>query len=227
MKKTAILFAACLTVGTAAAQTPAEDWVHLEWKQRTPLCSRVATGISWSSLGGLKGVKPPEAFGERSRDWSLLSAGLDDCRLGGIGRGIALDARLGGSDGQLDEERRLDAEDIALVGQHLDDLLLLDEIERIADDVLADRDLLIGLHVHEVEQVAVVVAVLHILALDKSGRELCSRVEGCFNHSAGDDVLVLGTDERCALARLNVLEFENLNNLTVHFKGHAVAKIAC
>ena len=24
--------------------------------------------ISWSSLGGLKGVKPPEAFGERSRD---------------------------------------------------------------------------------------------------------------------------------------------------------------
>ena len=30
-----------------------------------------AMGISWSSLGGLKGVKPPEAFGERSRDWSL------------------------------------------------------------------------------------------------------------------------------------------------------------
>ena len=29
-------------------------------KQRTPLCSRIATGISWSSLGGLKGVKPPE-----------------------------------------------------------------------------------------------------------------------------------------------------------------------
>src|SRR5574337_1061224 len=39
------------------------------------LCSRVATGISWSSLGGLKGVKPPEAFGERSRDWSLGHAG--------------------------------------------------------------------------------------------------------------------------------------------------------
>ena len=32
-------------------------------------------GISWSSLGGLKGVKPPEAFGERSRDWSLGHAG--------------------------------------------------------------------------------------------------------------------------------------------------------
>ena len=33
---------------------------------QTPLCSRVATGISWSSLGGLKRVKPPEAFGEQS-----------------------------------------------------------------------------------------------------------------------------------------------------------------
>ena len=38
-------------------------------------CSRVATGISWSSLGGLKGVKPPEAFGERSRGWPLGHAG--------------------------------------------------------------------------------------------------------------------------------------------------------
>src|SRR5574337_21881 len=54
---------------------PGETGIHLEWKQRTPLCSRVATGISWSSLGGLKGVKPPEAFGERSRDWPLGHAG--------------------------------------------------------------------------------------------------------------------------------------------------------
>ena len=37
---------------------PGETGIHLEWKQRTPLCSRVATGISGSSLGGLKGVKP-------------------------------------------------------------------------------------------------------------------------------------------------------------------------
>ena len=45
---------------------PGETGIHLEWKQRSPLCSRVATGISGSSLGGLKGVKPPEAFGEVS-----------------------------------------------------------------------------------------------------------------------------------------------------------------
>ena len=28
-------------------------------ERRTPLSSRVATGISWSQLSGLKGVKPP------------------------------------------------------------------------------------------------------------------------------------------------------------------------
>ena len=50
---------------------PEETGIHLEWKQRTPLCSRIATSISWSSLCGLKGVKPPEAFGERSRDLCL------------------------------------------------------------------------------------------------------------------------------------------------------------
>ena len=32
-------------------------------------------GLYWSSLGGLKGVMPPEAFGERSPDWSLGHAG--------------------------------------------------------------------------------------------------------------------------------------------------------
>ena len=50
---------------------PGETGIHLEWKQRSPLCSRITTGTSWSSLGGPKGVKPPEAFGESSRDWSL------------------------------------------------------------------------------------------------------------------------------------------------------------
>src|SRR5574337_1677669 len=38
---------------------------------RSALESRRVSLISWSSLGGLKGVKPPEAFGERSRGWPL------------------------------------------------------------------------------------------------------------------------------------------------------------
>ena len=41
---------------------------RLEGKQRISLSSRVATGISWSPLSGLKGIKPPLEFGERTRD---------------------------------------------------------------------------------------------------------------------------------------------------------------
>ena len=48
---------------------------RLAWTQRTPLSSRVATGISWSPLSGLKGVKPPVEFGEKNRDGSPGHAG--------------------------------------------------------------------------------------------------------------------------------------------------------
>ena len=50
---------------------------RLEGKPRTPLSSRVATRISWSPLSGLKGVKPPLQFGERTRDCSPGHAGKE------------------------------------------------------------------------------------------------------------------------------------------------------
>ena len=50
---------------------------HLEGKQRTSLFSRVAMGISWSPLSGLKGVKPPLEFGKRTRDCTPGHAGKE------------------------------------------------------------------------------------------------------------------------------------------------------
>ena len=44
---------------------------RLELKQRTLLSSRVAMGISWSPLSGLKGVKTPMEFSEGTWDFSL------------------------------------------------------------------------------------------------------------------------------------------------------------
>ena len=61
---------------------------RLEGKQRTSLSSRVATGISWSPLSGLKGVKPPVEFGERTRDCAPGHAGKEGPHLtmtGGLG----------------------------------------------------------------------------------------------------------------------------------------------
>ena len=61
---------------------------RLEGKQRTPLSSRVATGISWNPQSGLKRVKPPVKFRERTRDCSPSHAGKEGPHLtmtGGLG----------------------------------------------------------------------------------------------------------------------------------------------
>ena len=76
-------------------------------------------------------------------------------------------------------------------------------------------------------QIAILIAVGHVLALDESLRELSGRVVAGLDHRAGDDVLGLGTDKGSALAGLDVLELNDLKNLAVLLKGHAIAKLAC
>jgi len=78
-----------------------------------------------------------------------------------------------------------------------------------------------------VVQIAILIAVGHVLALDESLRELSGRVVAGLDHRAGDDVLGLGADKGSALAGLDVLELNDLKNLAVLLKGHAVAKLAC
>ena len=61
---------------------------RLEGKEKTPLSSRVATGMSWSPLSDQKGVKPPVDFGERNRDWTPGHAGKwERLKAGGEGDG--------------------------------------------------------------------------------------------------------------------------------------------
>ena len=61
---------------------------RLEGKQRTSLSSRVSTCISWIPLSGLKGVKPPVVFGERTLDYTPGHTGKEGPHLtmmGGLG----------------------------------------------------------------------------------------------------------------------------------------------
>ena len=85
---------------------------------------------------------------------------------------------------------------------------------------------IIGLLVHKVVQVAVVVAVLHVLLLHIRILKLGRGVKGGLGHSAGDDILHLGAHESSALSGLYVLEFHDLHNLAVHLKGNAIPKFA-
>ena len=58
---------------------------RLEGKPRTPLSSRVAPGISWTQLSGLKGVNTPGKFGERTRTCSPGQAGKEGPQLSRTG----------------------------------------------------------------------------------------------------------------------------------------------
>ena len=95
----------------------------------------------------------------------------------------------------------------------------------VAQGILSDGDQVIGLGIHEVVQVAVVIAVLHILAVHIGAFELGGRVKGGLGHAAGDDVFHLGADKGRALTGLDVLELDHLHDLTIHLEGHAVAEI--
>ena len=140
-----------------------------------------------------------------------LSTGLDSSGLQGVGGGVALDTRLGLGDFQLDKVGDFNTEDLALIAQQLAGLVLLAELEVIGHIGSVDGDIIVGLVVHEVVQIAILIAVSHVLALDESLRELCGRVVAGLNHRAGDHVLGLGADKGSALAGLDVLELNDLS----------------
>ena len=154
-----------------------------------------------------------------------LRAGLQRGGLERVGGRVALEARVRLGDLQDHKVRSLDAEHLALIAQHLADLVLLHEFEGIAQLALIEGDLLERFIVHEVVQVAVVVAVRHVAAIHKGFLELGGGVEGRFGHSTGHHVAHLGADESGALTGLDVLELHDLHNLAVHLEGLAVSEI--
>ena len=161
---------------------------------------------------------------ERNLD---LGSGLDGRRLGRTGRGIAADAGLGSGNLKSNEHGRLDGKYVSVVGSDLAHVVLLHELEVCGELVGVERKLLEGLHVHEVVEIAVVVEILHLAAVDARVLEFVGGVEGRFGDRTGDHVLELGANECCTLARLNVLEFDDLHDLSVHVEGYTVFEIAC
>ena len=87
---------------------------------------------------------------------------------------------------------------VALVGEHLANHVFLHKAEVVAEDIRADRQLLIGLAVHEIVQVAVIVEILHVLSLNESVDTYRS-VERLSVTAPEIHVADLGADERRAL----------------------------
>ena len=104
-------------------------------------------------------------------------------------------------------------------------LVLLDELEAGVENVLVDRRHFERLRIHKIIQVAVVIGIVHLSALDVSGGILVVRVERRLGNAAGDDIAHLDADKGCTLAGLDVLELDDLHHLAVHVKRNAVPEI--
>ena len=154
-------------------------------------------------------------------------AGLKNRFLSYVGSGIATNTGLGLGNSKLYECRRLNGENVTLPGRNTAGGIFLNELEVIAKLICIKRNLLVGFGIHKVVEVAVGVKILKIATLNNSILKLCCGVEGSLTDSTGNNISVLGSYKCCALTGFNVLELNNLINLTLHFKGKTVLKIAC
>jgi len=163
---------------------------------------------------------------DKERDLDFR-ARLNDGGLCDVRRRIASDTRFGLRDDELDEGRRLDTKDLALIGENGARHVLLDKFEIVAEQAAVYGFKLVGFHVHEIVQVAVVVAVLHFTALDIRGFKFIRRAKGGLSDGASEHVPHLRPYERCAFTRLDMLKLNDLHDLAVPFEGYAVSEITC
>src|SRR4029077_3554134 len=164
------------------------------------------------------------ALGDEQRHLDLVT-GLQGRRLGAAGRAVADNAGLGVGDLEQHRGRELDVEHATVVGGHDRVLVLQQEVLGVADDVGRDLELVEGAGVHEDVRRAVVVEVLHGPLVDVGYVDLHVGVEGAVHGLAGLDVLQLRPDDGAALARLVVLEPDDLPELAVDVQHHAVLQV--
>ena len=129
-------------------------------------------------------------------------------------------------DDQLDRCRQFHVQRDALVGGHGRGLVLQQVVRAVADGVLRDGELVVGVRVHEHELLAVLVGELHAALVDVGGLHLQARVESLVDDLPGEHVLQLGAHEGGALAGLDMLELDHGPELAaVELEHEAVLEV--
>jgi len=121
--------------------------------------------------------------------------GFERCWLGRARNPIALDTWFGLGDGQLDARWNVNANDF--IAMHLHDV------------------------VHEDVGLAIVVHVEHRALVDHRPFELLARTEGAVDDGSGASIAQRAPYESRALARLHVLEVDNLKKVVVDLERHS------
>src|SRR5215218_80871 len=141
------------------------------------------------------------------------------------GGGVALHAGLGVGDLELDGSRELEVRGLVVDEQQVDGLARLDPLEGALDARLRDRELLVRALVHEVRVRAVGVEELHLARLGPDRPELLSGPERPVDHRTVGRPTELRADERAALAGLDVLELEDLEDRALDLDVVAVLEL--
>ena len=100
-------------------------------------------------------------------------------------------------------------------------------MKRVLHEVVVHRDKIVSFVIHEVIEIAVRIAVAHLLALDICEFEFFAGVKGTFENASGHDVTHFNAHERRALAGFDVLKIHDYLNGIVEFERIAFSQIAC
>ena len=98
---------------------------------------------------------------------------------------------------------------------------------RVAEEILGQVHLLEGLGVHEIEVLAVVVQIFHLVLLERGLFDLVFGAEAVLDHGAGAELAHLYLDEAAQVARCAVLHLENGIQLAVPLDHHAGTHLCC
>src|SRR5439155_5718967 len=147
-------------------------------------------------------------------------------RLPRAGLGVACVARLGLGHRQLDGDGQLDPDRLAFVGHPFEGHAFLEEVERLIELRCAQRELLEGFGVHEMDLGAVTVEVLDgPLVEPRAGPPLAS-LEGPLDGLALLHVAQLDAHLGRPAAHLDVVEVEDLPELPIELDSRPLFQVS-
>ena len=113
------------------------------------------------------------------------------------------------------------------MGTDLNVLILFYKFQSVSNYISVESDLIICLYIHEVIQISILIQILHFLSLDVCILELLCRTECLLYYTTTDDVFQFCSYERCTFTRFNVLEFQNLENISLNLNCISFRQCNC
>src|SRR6185503_166755 len=145
---------------------------------------------------------------------------LERCRLDLVAGGRALDARHRVEHLEVDGLRQLDADRLGPIELDVDGHLRLQVVHRLAERLAVDVDLFVGRGVHEIIVFAVLIQVLHLALVERRALHRVLGPQLLISQRSAANVPELHADKTAQVARGDVLELEDPEQVLLHLDEH-------